>query len=155
MPLDHENLVLWDTNWSRPDVEAVSLYQSGVSSTCPLQLFFCHSITFVAPRMPPGVKIILSSSWDGESSSPSFFHYADLNHFLPLLCLCVCFLFHPGSWVLIWLFTMSTERAINLIKGSWCWDQTNSCPGRAVVTGHWKIWKPEPSNDHWSERKLI
>lgn len=40
------------------------------------------------------------------------------------------------------LLLSSAERAINLIKSFWCWDQTNSIPGRDVggVTGHWEIW---------------
>lgn len=135
-PLDH---MTQDTNWSRPDVDAVSLYQSAVSSTCPQQLLCCHSISWLALQMSPSLKIFFPLLHETVNPlSPTFLNYEDLNHFLPLLHFSLCSLFQPGCShcplreQLTWS-KVPVQRS-NIFKHWEGWE------GVGGVSGDWEIW---------------
>lgn len=83
--LDHFSRVVRDTNWIRPDVNAVSPCQPGVSSACPLPLLCCHFISFPALlKMPPPPSTIFLSF---PHEMPHLRHLLyPIMLILPLLC---------------------------------------------------------------------
>lgn len=142
MSLHHGNLVVWDTNWNRPDVDAVSLYQSALSSTCPLPLLCCHLFCCPPDDPHPENSFLFFPNW-----LILLTYFSPFCWFCPFLGFSAGSFFHPGCSALIWPCTRPLREQLTWSELPAAQIKQTCCEGRRG--GEWE--DPGKSGEEWKK----